>query len=158
VQEVDLSASHQPPLACVACAQPVGVLTVLTLDELTRGRHLATCEADLPDLCCRARGAGGGYIPPESEPKVVAEDKDTDYVCCELFNATNPPPKVTRLTTYDILKLLSRRLWTSAATCCAPPPAVPGSRARGLTWVLRGQDWRQRYPGGVPNRTPPKPR
>ena len=74
-----------------------------------------------------ARGAGGGYIPPESEPKVVAEDKDTDYVCCELFNATNPPPKVTRLTTYDILKLLSRRLdKTSAAICCAPPPGVHG--------------------------------
>ena len=66
-------------------------------------------EADLPDLCCRARCAGGGYVPPESEPKVVAEDKDTDYVCCELFNATTPPPKVTRLTTHDILKLLSRR-------------------------------------------------
>ena len=28
---------------------------------------------------------------------------------------------------------------------------------RGLTWwvLLCGQDWRQRYPGGVPNRTPP---
>ena len=71
-----------------------------------------------------AWGAGGGYVPPESEPKVVAEDKDTDYVCCELFNATNPPPKVRRLTTHDTLKLLSRCVWTSAATCCAPPSAV----------------------------------
>ena len=84
-----------------------------------------------------ARGAGGGYIPPESEPKVVAEDEDTDYVCCELFNATNPPPKVRRLTTHDsrLLKPLSRRLdKTSAATCCAPPPAWPLCRKRREYW------------------------
>ena len=106
-----------------------------------------------------ARGAGGGYIPPESEPKVVAEDKDTDYVCCELFNATNPPPKVTRrLTTHDSSSP-SRYLWASAATCCATPSAVQMALGLAVSCVLLcGQDWRQRYPGGVPNRTPPKPR
>ena len=43
-----------------------------------------------------------------------------------------------------------------------PPPAVqrrPPSRwlsgSRSHVMLLCGQDWRQRYPGGVPNRTPP---
>ena len=36
-------------------------------------------------------GQGRGY-GPKPVPKVVEENKDTDYVCCELFNATNKPP------------------------------------------------------------------
>ena len=28
----------------------------------------------------------------QPQPKVVEQDADTDFVCCELFNATNPPP------------------------------------------------------------------
>ncbi len=29
---------------------------------------------------------------PKPKPTVKEEDKDTDYVCCNIFNATRPPP------------------------------------------------------------------
>ena len=29
---------------------------------------------------------------PTPQPTVKEEDKDTDFVCCDLYNATNPPP------------------------------------------------------------------
>ena len=45
-------------------------------------------------------GARYGMGP---EPKLSQEDKDTDYNCCELFNATNPPPADWR-TRYPVRK------------------------------------------------------
>ena len=36
----------------------------------------------------RATSPGAG-----SAPTVIEEDKDTDFVCCDIFNATHPPPR-----------------------------------------------------------------
>ena len=45
------------------------------------------------DVTCCPEGMQCKPSPkPSPKPTVKEEDKDTDFVCCDMFNATHPPP------------------------------------------------------------------